>query len=50
MSDTTLSSTIVDQFAHDLHFESHETIRADERWFADGRRRVAVGHLPRRNR
>jgi hypothetical protein len=36
MSDTTRSTTIVDLFTHDLHFESLETIRADERRFADG--------------
>jgi hypothetical protein len=46
MSDTTPSSTIVDLFAHDLHFESHETIRDDERRFADGGAewRLAIFH------
>lgn len=46
MSDTTPSSTIVDLFAHDLHFESRETIRAAERLFADGGAewRLAIFH------
>jgi hypothetical protein len=46
MSDTTPSTTIVDLFTHDLHFESLETIRADERRFADGvaEWRLAIFH------
>jgi len=46
MSDTTPSSTIVDLFAHDLHFESRETIRPAERLFADGGAewRLAIFH------
>jgi hypothetical protein len=46
MSDTTPSSTIVDLFTHDLHFESRATIRADERRFANGGAgwRLAIFH------
>jgi hypothetical protein len=46
MSDTTPSTTIVDLSTHDLHFESLETIRADERRFADGvaKWRLAIFH------
>ena len=36
MTDTTLSDTIVDVFTRDLHFESHGTVRAEERRMADG--------------
>src|SRR5262249_60602778 len=36
MTDTTLSVTIVDVFTRDLHFESHGTVRAEERRMADG--------------
>jgi mannose-6-phosphate isomerase-like protein (cupin superfamily) len=46
MTDTTPSSTIVDLFTYDLHFESRKTIRAAERLFADGGAewRLAVFH------
>ena len=48
MSDTTPSITIVDLFTHDLHFESRETIRADQRRMtandSDADRRLTVFH------
>jgi hypothetical protein len=46
MTDTTLSDAVIEMFARGPHFESHGTVRAEERRMADGDadRRLAMLH------